>query len=145
MQSLKSPLSGSSLNRLKLPKAIISYKASASNLAQSVSASRIITARAKLGETSLFGGDTSSLIGGGATGVEAGSSSKPKLEDVALNSEVRQYVSNAGCVSDRISIDQSSSYLCNTYIFSSDSTSRRFVNISRPGTIGRPMTRLGRS
>ena len=53
------------------------------------SARSLISARAmKLGETSLFGGDTSSLVGG-APSESSASSSKPKLDEVPLESEVR--------------------------------------------------------
>lgn len=45
-----------------------------------------MAAGGKLGSTSLFGDSTSSLLGGSA---EPTVSSKPKLEDVPLDSEVR--------------------------------------------------------
>lgn len=45
-----------------------------------------MAAGGKLGSTSLFGDSTSSLLGGSA---EPTASSKPKLEDVPLDSEVR--------------------------------------------------------
>lgn len=41
----------------------------------------------KLGETSLFGGDTSSLLGGAADDSAASSSSKAKIDEVALETE----------------------------------------------------------
>ncbi len=50
---------------------------------------RVVAGKAKLGETSLFGGDSSasSLLGGAVMPPQE--ANKPKLEDVPLNSEVR--------------------------------------------------------
>lgn len=56
-----------------------------SHLTASTSARCTIVARSKLGDVSLFGGDTASLLGGSS--VEE-TKSKPNVDDVPLESEV---------------------------------------------------------
>ena len=71
---------------------------STSTVQQSVAPSaRVVATRAKLGETSLFGGSTSSLMGGSpkvTSDADVAAAPKQTIEDVALESEVGERRSN---------------------------------------------------